>query len=424
MTMLDTRTKRDELKPRKKGYFHTLERGIAIGYERTKTGGRWVVRVERNGERWQKRIPLVTDDYGLACDAAKNLAKGENHDTVTDNGKPSTVAEAIVDFEGDLIRRGGNPAQTRRLYRRNDKGERIGGIVPADLLAKPVALLTRKECRRFRDGLAKTMPKLVSVNRTLKPLRAALARAAELDERIKNSDAWRIGFKAYPDPHVSKNADAVWEADEPARFIKAAAALEKNGKFEKNRKQFALFAETKFGTGMRFISLLRLEVRDLLPDDTLDMPRSKKGKDRQTIIEREPVAILPDLMKRLREHAAGRALHEPLLVRADGTPWNYSHVRTLWDETMAAAKIKRKKGVVTTAARHTSITRMLLSGKADPVLIVAAHDTSLLMVQRHYAEKITKHGQALLRAARMDLAPPSDRPPPKGANVVPMRKRA
>ena len=102
--------------------------------------------------------------------------------------RPGTVAEAIDRYERDLEVRGGNVVNATRLRK----------MVPAEILRKPVALLTTDELRDFRDGLAKRM-KRSSVNRACKPLTAALNLAAKRDKRIANRDAWQDGLEAFKD---------------------------------------------------------------------------------------------------------------------------------------------------------------------------------------------------------------------------------
>jgi hypothetical protein len=67
------------------------------------------------------------------------------------------------------------------------------------------------------------------------------------------------------------------------------------------------------------------------------------------------------------------------------------------------------------AMRHSSITRQLLANV--PVRLVASsHDTSLGMIERHYSEFIVEHGDAVSRAALLDLSMPA------GGNVLPFSK--
>jgi hypothetical protein len=64
------------------------------------------------------------------------LARGKD----ADSGRPRTVAEARTDYERDLIARGANPANARRVHT----------LLTPTLLAKPVSLLTARELKHVR----------------------------------------------------------------------------------------------------------------------------------------------------------------------------------------------------------------------------------------------------------------------------------
>src|SRR6185369_3675366 len=76
--------------------------------------------------------------------------------------------------------------------------------LPTALLERPVALLGSRELRRWRDSLIKKLAP-ATVNRTVTGLKAALALAAEHDERITNRRAWESGLASIPDAEQSRN---------------------------------------------------------------------------------------------------------------------------------------------------------------------------------------------------------------------------
>src|SRR6516225_10311137 len=149
---LEDRTNRlKKLKPRLKPYdFATLAPGIALGYRRNKGAGTWVVRVaDGKGGNWTKGFAVADDHedadgehvltFWQAQDKARALARGKD----AGSGRPTTVAEAFDDYERDLVARGALAANAQRIRR----------LFPPSLLTKPVALLTAKELRRWRDSL-------------------------------------------------------------------------------------------------------------------------------------------------------------------------------------------------------------------------------------------------------------------------------
>jgi hypothetical protein len=95
---LGSRSARLRLPVRKKPYFMTIDRGLALGYRRTQTAGTWVMRITRDGGDWTQAIGKADDHeepgpdvmtFGEAQTRARELAKA---------GKPggsNTVAAAI-----------------------------------------------------------------------------------------------------------------------------------------------------------------------------------------------------------------------------------------------------------------------------------------------------------------------------------------
>jgi len=307
---LETRTARLKLKVRKKPHdFTSISAGIQLGYRRCKGAGRWVVKVaDGHGSYWTKRVAYADDHenadgehiltWWQAQDKARALARGKDA-----GGRPATVAEALADYEADLIARSASPANARR----------VRTLLPSTMLAKPVALLTARELKHLRDGLIAKGAKPSSVNRDLKGLKAALNLAAAHDPRITNSAAWRTGLAALPDAHHARNV--ILDDDNEVRPLIAAAHAEDSA--------LGLLVETAAVTGARVSQLARLEVADLQadrPDPRLMMPSSRKGKGIKRI-ERKPVPITSSLAAQLRQAARNRARTEQLLLRTDGAPW-------------------------------------------------------------------------------------------------------
>lgn len=286
-------------------------------------------------------------------------------------------------YETDLKARGADPYNARRC--------RIH--IPASLAGKTVAQLTAKELRDWRDGLLKRGLAAPSVKRTCRAFKAALNLAASHDPRIANPAAWRTGLASLPDAESARNVilpeksireitNAAWDLDPELGLLVECAAV----------------------TGARASQLARLEVGDLLADESapkLSMPTSKKGRG-QKHIGRCMVPIPPSLVGKLRNN---RPAEEPLLLRqrARWRPYDHRHP--------FAAAVERAgldPAVVTMyALRHSSIVRQLLAGV--PARIVAAHhDTSIVMLERTYSKHIGDHSDALIRRAVLDLAAPSD----------------
>jgi integrase len=398
---LETRTARLKLKVRKKPYdFTSIAPRIRLGYRRCKSAGRWVVKVaDGHGGNWTKVVGIADDhedadgehifSWWQAQDKARALARGKD----SAGGRPGTVAEALADYEADLIARGASPANARR----------VRTLLPPTLLAKPVALLTAGELKRLRDGMVAKGAKASSVNRDVKGFKAALNLAAAYDPRITNSAAWRTGLAALPDAHTARN---VILTDEQVRALIAAAYAEDDA--------IGLLVETAAVTGARVSQLGRLEVGDLQadrPDPRLMMPSSRKGKGVKRI-ERKPIPITSSLAAQLRQAAGNRARTEPLLLRTDGAPWQPPIADYRLPFIRAVTRIGLDPAMVTLySLRHSSIVRGLLAGV--PTRVVAAqHDTSVPMLERTYSQHILDHSDSVARRALLDTVQPA------AANVV------
>jgi integrase len=401
---LETRAGRLRLPVQRKPHaFTTIAPGIALAYRRNQGAGRWVVRcADGRGGAWTKAFGIADDyeesdaervlTFWEAQDKARALARGKDEDS----GRPGTVAEAIDDYEADLVVRGGAVVNAQRLRR----------LLPPAILSKPIALLSTKELRRFRDGLAASM-KRASVNRVLKPLKAALTLAADHDpERIGNRQAWRIGLAALKD---SANPNNIVLSDDEIRSLVVAS-------YEVD-EALGLLVEVLAVTGARISQAARLLVGDVLSNshDSLAMPSAKKGRGEKKI-SRVPVPIPVALAARLRTAAGGRGAGEALLLRSDGKSWEPHKADHRRPFMAAVAKAGLDPKVVTSyALRHSHITRSLLRGV--PIRVVAAlHDSSVQMVEATYSKHIASHGDELARAVMLDLDPPA-------GNVVPLPGR-
>jgi integrase len=266
------------------------------------------------------------------------------------------------------------------------------------MLAKPVALLTARELKHLRDGLIARGAKPASVNRDLKGFKAALNLAAAHDPRITNGAAWRTALAALPDAHHARN---VILTDEQVRALIAAAYAEDS--------RLGLLVETAAVTGARASQLARLEIADLQPerpDPRLMMPSSRKGKGVKRI-DRKPVPITSSLAAQLRQAAGNRDRTQPLLLRADGTPWQPARTDYRRPFIRAVTSVGLDPTTVTLyCLRHSSIVRALLAGVPARVCAVQ-HDTSIAMLEKSYSAYILDHSDAVARRALLDTAQPA-----------------
>jgi hypothetical protein len=173
---------------------------------------------------------------------------------------------------------------------------------------------------------------------------------------------------------------------------------------------FGLYVQTHAEVGARSSQLARLTVGDL-QRDRLMVPASHKGRgDRKA--DRTPVPLTANLAARLKAAAAHRPANAPLLLRANGEPWQANSADHRLAFKRAARVARLPEGTTIYALRHSSIARALL--RNVPIKIAADwHDTSTGQIERHYARFIKHHADELMRAALLDTSP---------AEVVPLRR--
>jgi integrase len=396
---LESRTARLRLSPRGKPYpGPLLARGIRQDYRRNKTGnGSWIARsANGHGKYWTKVI-AEADDYDEsntttvltffeAQKPIKQLARGEDGSA---DGAPLTLEGALVDYRADLIVGLSNPYNADwPLLHLTDA-----------LKARPVALLTSKELKVWRDGLLSTMAPS-TINRLCGCLRAALNLAGRHDRRLLNREVWEIGLVNLPNAQQARNV--ILTDDTVREFVASAYAVD---------DKFGLFTDTLAITGARPSQARRLRVEDLHDHPVrpkLMMPRAGKGGGRNRSakkLERFSLPITAELATRLKAAARGRAADAPLLLQADGTPWadnpgaGYHN-----DVKKIVASIGADGKTTMYSLRHSSIVRMLKV--SVPIRIVASlHDTSVRMIEAHYSRFITEGSDDISRHALLHHQP-------------------
>ena len=270
---LESRTSRLRLTPKRKPYTGpSLARGIMLLYRRNRSAGSWVVKVANgHGAYWTKAIGDADDfeaadgskilDFDKAKVAALKLARGADDAGIAADSAPITVDGALAAYALDLEARGAG----------SYNGKYPSVHLTAALLAKPVMLLTAKELRAWRDSLLEKISP-ATISRVCKCLAAALALAAQHDERIKNKHAWTTGLASLPDSQSARN---VILPDHQVRAFVTAA-------YDHDPK-LGLLVDFLAVTGARPSQAVRLLVEDLQdgPKPIIRMPKSGKGGGRK-----------------------------------------------------------------------------------------------------------------------------------------------
>jgi integrase len=170
-------------------------------------------------------------------------------------------------------------------------------------------------------------------------------------------------------------------------------------------------------TGARFSQVQRITVGDVQADRLrIFVPSSRKGHGRVARHYAFPVG--QDVIDALQPALSGRCAEEILLcrwryVQAKGRLW-VKHRRGPWTSASeitrqwnSICRSLRVKNAVPYALRHSSIVRGIRSGL--PIRLVAAmHDTSVAMIERHYARYIVDGLEELAARAVVPLVESSE----------------
>lgn len=274
----------------------------------------------------------------------------------------------------------------------------IGDKAFADVLLRRLRASTIESWRkRVAPGLAPS-----TVNRLLNDVRAALNDACEAHRRtlpVELPGEIRTGTRALTVRGTARKQ--ILDETQLRAVLEASWSIE-------DGEDFGVVVMLAAATGARFSQLAALTVGDVqFNRQRIMLPSSLKGRSAQP---RPPIAIpLSDgVLRRLTEVVEGRPACEPLLQtwayeRAAATRWRKARRRAwgaacetekLWRATIDVAGLPG--GTIMYSLRHSSIVRALCAGL--PIrLVAAAHDTSVEMIETHYAAYILDAAEDLHR---------------------------
>jgi integrase len=413
--LLETKTARADLAWRAAPYYTPIGQGIDLGYRKGKLTndvarkpGAWVLRRYVGGDHPYRveSLDAHADDFADAAGAqvltfwqaqerARDRMKGAA--TVPKEQAAQTIGGAVTGYVDER--------KARNKHGR-DASYRLASVLKdEEFAAKPLAEVTEKDLKKWLGALPKTLSP-ATLRRTSNDLRAALTAAVDRDWRdlpdtIRNEI--KAGLK--PPPNAGGEARHALLTDADVRKVVDAA-------FDVD-PDFGALVLVLAATGARFSQVARITVAGLQADaERLIVPASVKGKGakhRPAI----PVPVGPDVVARLKPLAAGRAGHEPLLLRwvhRQTGPATWERVRRdSWGSASLmqrpwrrALDLARVAPIEPYALRHSSIVRQLRKG--IPVRIVAGlHDTSTTMIEKHYSAHILDMADELARQAIVSL---------------------
>jgi integrase len=391
---LQTRAARLRLKPRGKPYYRGVDHGLHIGYRRSPSVGRWVVRVYIGDQNYKVETIGTADDVAdadgvavLNWSQAQEKARQRRSELVrVEAGLPAasgpyTVQDAVEAYLAWLEK---HSRSSGGASARNARWDAEAHILPK-LGRLECAKLTEARIEKWHEGVAASPPRLRSktgaakvrhadvdmsdpetvrrcrlrANHVLTILKAALNMARD-KRRVLTDDAWRH-VKLFRDVDVARVR--YFQVDECRRLVRSC------------EEDFGELVQGGLHTGARYGELARLEPSDFNADvGTIAVRRSKTGKPRHVVLTEEGRAFFASLVRR----AANRKF---LFVRADGQPWNKSWQHRPMTAACAKANIERA-GFHT--LRHTWASHAVMNGV--PLLVVAKNlgHTDTRMVEKHY----------------------------------------
>lgn len=387
---LDTRTARAKLETRHAPYWHSLQKGLALGYRKGATGGAWIARRYDPTSGFKKKGLGVADDSAdgdgvtaLSFDQVIMVARewfaGPKIKTTTTKRGPYTVIDAVSDYEADAVRRGVKDI-------RNLKSRVAVHILPA--LGKiAVAELTTKRIRDWHAALA-TQPRLArrdktgvggkfakereddpdatrrrrsSANRILTVLKAALAHAYK-EGLVTSDDAWR---RVKPFKNVDGVRSRFLTQEEAARLVKEC------------EPDFRALVRGALLTGARYGELTRLQCGDVNVDAaTVHVRESKSGKPRHIALSPAGVSLLSNLVK-------DKAARDLVFTRGNGGAWRASdQIRRIAD---ACSLAKLDPPVSFHGLRDTHASALVAAGVSLQIVAQQLGHADTRVTEKHYA---------------------------------------
>ena len=332
-----------------------------------------------------------------------------------------TVADAIRSY---IAMRDVRATQLAGRAQKSDASSNLGKHVlrSSAIAAKVLDEVTEEDLRAWRKALPMSL-KRVSRVRTSTNLKAALNAAYRLHRKRLPPDfaeSVRLGLSFEDEgPSFEERAreNQILDDREVRAIISTAIATDVDGDMA---RLIILLA----ATGARFSQVTRMIVGDVqFGQSRLIVPNSRKGKRRHDSYT--AIRVGEDVLAALRPTCEGRSSREPLLCRWRYVqlgvnmwrrdrrgPWTSSSEMTRpWNEICEKAGVEP---VVPYALRHSSIVRGIKAGL--PIRLVAAlHDTSVVMIERHYSRWITDGLEDLAARAIIPLLSEPSRALPKAA---------
>ncbi|WP_316187713.1 MULTISPECIES: tyrosine-type recombinase/integrase [unclassified Bradyrhizobium] len=424
-------------------HWRRLDAEAHLGYRRGKRSGKWLVRWRNHhdGANYKQASIGVANDVNdkpaegtltfeqAVTQAREHVTRSRAEAAALAAGPPPTVQAAI-----EIYVRERNARDSRRAGReiRSDAGHRLRryllgqerrgrqeAIKAAPLVAVRLYALTENHLLTWRESLPAKL-KATTRRRLAADLKAAL-NAAWLrlpSEQKKLNPTFpsivKDGLKAEridDDDETSVARDNQILTDtQVSTLLRAARKIDEEQGFEGDLYRIVVCLAA---TGARFAQLRRMRVSDAQPiERRLMVPGSYKGRGGNGGYV--PVPVGEDVIDVLMPAISGRPKEAPLFERwryeqagnfgwkpSERGPWRTAELTRPWQDIRKRAGLPK---VIPYALRHSSIVRGLRN--LLPIQHVAKmHNTSVQMIERHYAKYIATALEDLARAAIIPLVP-------------------
>lgn len=420
-------------------YWKGIDPEVHLGYRKGSRGGVWLVRW-RNGTGY-RQTPLGTADdfikegtldFNAAMKQARNeVAAARIKAKAAADGPILTVRSAaetyVAERDARQSKRAGRHVRsdtarrlTRYLLGQPARGKQ-SAIAAAPLASVALNALKEADLHAWRSGLPETL-RDTAKQRLVTDLKAALNRAfvanrLRLDPIMPSVIKYGLKAEANDDDetHSMSRENQILSDSQVSRLLHAAQQVDASSEW--NGDLFRLVVVLA-ATGARFSQIARMRVGDYQrAASRLLVPVSRKGRGQKS--GSIPVPVGRDVLDVLLPAVTGRAKEEPLLVR-----WRHKQVAgsIRWEPVgrgpwQTASELNRPWAyirnhvalpeVIPYALRHSSIVRGIRQGL--PIRLVAAlHDTSVQMIEKHYARWIADGLEELAARSVVPLVPSPD----------------
>lgn len=417
-------------------YWKGIDPEVHLGYRKGQHGGVWLVRW-RNGPSY-RQMPLGTADdfikegtldFNAAVKQARHeVAVARIKAKAAADGPVLTVrlaAETYVDERdarqskraGRHVRSDTARRLTRYLLGQPARGKQ-SAVAAAPLASVALSGLKEADLHVWRSGLPETL-KDTAKQRLVTDLKAALNRAfvanrTRLDPMMPSMIKYGLKAEANDDDETYSlsRENQILSDSQVSGLLQAARQVDASNEWNGDLFRLVVILAA---TGARFSQIARMRVGDCQhAASRLLIPVSRKGRGQKS--GSIPVPVGKDVLEVLLPAVTGRAKDEPLLVRwrykqAAGSirwervsrgPWQTaSELTRPWADIRILAALPK---VIPYGFRHSSIVRGIRNGL--PIRLVAAlHDTSVQMIEKHYARWIADGLEELAARSVVSLVP-------------------